>query len=88
MKFLCPNRNVFDIRCDGRDNTKEQYHCISIVVSSKTKWLGKKRENNLKDIILTSIAYWPTVGLLTNLQYYQKCEPMILIMWIKSKFVL
>ena len=48
MKFLCPNRNVFDIRCDGRDNTKEQCHCISIVVSSKTQWLGKKKGKQLE----------------------------------------
>ena len=28
------------------------------------------------------------VGLLLHLQYYQRCKPMILKMWVKSKFVL
>ena len=28
------------------------------------------------------------VGLLLHLQYYQRCEPIILKMWVKSKFVL
>ena len=29
-----------------------------------------------------------TLGLLLHLQYYQRCEPIILKMWVKSKFVL
>ena len=28
------------------------------------------------------------MDLLIHLQYYQRCEPMILKMWVKSKFVL
>ena len=29
-----------------------------------------------------------TGGLLLHLQHYQRCEPMMLEMWVKSKFVL
>ena len=29
--------------CDGRDNTKEQCSCISIMVPSKTEWFIKKK---------------------------------------------
>ena len=43
MKILYPNLNIFDVRFNGRDNTKEQCSCISIVVPSKTEWLGKKK---------------------------------------------
>ena len=43
MKFLYLNLNIFDTRCDGRDNTKNQCSCISIAVSSKTEWLDKKK---------------------------------------------
>ena len=44
-----------------------------------------------KHPLLLPYTYTPsikTVGLLLHLQYYQRCEPMILKMWIKSKFVL
>ena len=58
MNILYPNLNIFDIRCNCGENTKEQCSCISIVGSSKTEWLGKKRENNMKDVIRISIAYW------------------------------
>ena len=51
MKILYPNLNILDIRCDGRDNTKEQCRCISIVVSSKPEWLGKKDRKQHNDII-------------------------------------
>ena len=51
MKIIYPNLNIFDIRCDGRYKTKEQCSCISIsMVNSKAEWLGKKSENNMKDI--------------------------------------
>ena len=43
MKVLYLNLNFIDIRCDGRDNTKEQCSCISIVIPSKTEWLAKKK---------------------------------------------
>ena len=35
MKILYPNLNVLNITCDGKDNTKEQCGCMSIVVLSK-----------------------------------------------------
>ena len=44
-----------------------------------------------KDLLLLAYTYIPstsTVGLLLHLQHYQRCEPMILKMWVKSKFVL
>ena len=62
MKLLHPNLNILDIRWDGRDNTKEQCRCISFVVSSKTERLGKKSENNIKDIIGISIACCVFIG--------------------------
>ena len=37
---------------------------------------------------LCSVPYTYTVGLLLHLQYYQKCEPIILKVWLKCKFVL
>ena len=43
MKILYPNLNIPDIRCDGRDNAKEQCRYISFVVSSETERLGKKK---------------------------------------------
>ena len=43
MKTLYPNLNILDIRCDGRDNTKERCSCISIVVPSKREWFIKKK---------------------------------------------
>ena len=50
--------NIIDIRCDGKDNTKEQCSCISIVVFSKKNGWIKWRENSMKDIIEISNAYW------------------------------
>ena len=44
-----------------------------------------------KDLLLLAYTYIPstsTVGLLLHLQHYQRCELMILKMWVKSKFVL
>ena len=58
MKILYPNLTILNLRCDSRDNIKEQCSCISIVVHLKTGWFEKKRENNMKDIIRISIAYW------------------------------
>ena len=43
MKLLYPNPNILEIRCDVRDNIKEQCSCNSIAVSSKTEWLDKKK---------------------------------------------
>ena len=43
MKILYPNLNILDLMCDGRDNTEEQCSCVSIVVPSKSEWLGKKK---------------------------------------------
>ena len=48
MKILYPNLNILNLRCDSRFN----------VVDLKTEWFEKKRENNMKDIIRISIAYW------------------------------
>ena len=48
MKIPYTNLNVLNIRCDERDNTKEQLSCFSIAVPSKTEWtewLGKKKRN-------------------------------------------
>ena len=36
----------------------------------------------------TCIPSSSTAGLLLHLQHYQRCEPMMLEMWVKSKFVL
>ena len=58
MRILYRNLNILDIRCNARNNTKEQCSCISIVVPTKTEWLGKKRENSMMAIIGISIAYW------------------------------
>ena len=52
MKFLYLNLSIINIRCEGKDKTKEQWGCISIVVPSK-KMVG----NNVKDIIGVSNAY-------------------------------
>ena len=44
-----------------------------------------------KYLVLLPFNYKPsssTVGLIQHLQYYQKCEPIVLQMWVKSKFVL
>ena len=48
MKILYPNRNILDIRCDDRDNTKEQCSCLSIEVPPKTEWFVKKKEKQHK----------------------------------------
>ena len=37
MKIIDPNPNILDVRCDGRDNTKEQCRFIFIVIPSKTE---------------------------------------------------
>ena len=55
MKIIYPNLNVLNVRCDAKD--KEQRSFISIVVPSKTKWLGKKRKNKMKVIREISLAY-------------------------------
>ena len=35
--------NIYnDTKCDSKDNTKEQFSCISTVVLSKIEWFGKK----------------------------------------------
>ena len=44
MKILYPNLNILNTRCDDRDNKKEECCCISIVVSSKPEYLGKKKQ--------------------------------------------
>ena len=49
--------NVLDIRCDGRNNTKEQCSSISTVIPLKKNVWVKRSENNMKDIIGISIAY-------------------------------
>ena len=44
-----------------------------------------------KDLLFlpyTFISSFSTVGFLLHLQHYQRCEPMILKMLVKSKFVL
>ena len=43
MKIVYSNLHILDIRYNGRDDTKELCSCISIVVPSKTEWLGKKK---------------------------------------------
>ena len=48
MEILYSNLNILDIRSDGRDNTKKQCSCISIVIPSKTEWLGKEKSNQHK----------------------------------------
>ena len=58
MKILLMNLNLLDISCDGRDNTKEQCSCISLVIPLKQNGCVKRSENNMKDIIEISIAYW------------------------------
>ena len=58
MKIIYPNLNIFDIRCNCGENTKEQCSCISVVGPSKTEWLAKKRENKMKGIIRISVVYW------------------------------
>ena len=59
MKILYPNLNKLDIRCDGRDNIKEQRSCIFIVVPSKKERWVKRSKNNMKDIVgISIIAYW------------------------------
>ena len=35
MGILYPNLNILDIRCDGRDNIKDQSCCILIEIPSK-----------------------------------------------------
>ena len=49
---------MLHIKRDDRDNTKEQCHCISILIPLRTEWLSKKSENKMKDIIGISIIYW------------------------------
>ena len=56
MKVLCPELNIFDIRCDGRDDTKEQRNCISIVVLPKSEWLGKKQKKQHEGCTRISVA--------------------------------
>ena len=48
MEILYSNLNILDIRSDGRDNTKEQCSCNSIVIPSKIEWLGKEKSNQHK----------------------------------------
>ena len=56
MKILYPNLKNFDIRCDRKDNTKRamqlHFHC------EKQNGGVKRNENNMKDVIEISIAYW------------------------------
>ena len=89
---------------DSRDNTKEQCSCISIVmIPFKQNSCVKSSKNNMKDImgismdrgkdalLLLPYNYAPsssTVRLLLRVQCYQKCEPITLKLWVKSKFVL
>ena len=49
--------NVLDIRCDGRNNTKEHCGSISTVIPLKRNVWVKRSENNMKDIIGISTAY-------------------------------
>ena len=44
MRVLYPKLNIIDIRCDDRDDMKEQRNCISTVVLPKSEWLGKKQK--------------------------------------------
>ena len=48
--------NVVDIRCDGRNNTKECSSISTVIPLKKNVWV-KRSENNMKDIIGISIAY-------------------------------
>ena len=76
-----PNLNILGIRCDGRDNTKGQCGFNS--------WV-KRNENNMdiiglldrgKDPLLllyTYVSFSSNVCLLLHVQYYQRCEPMII----------
>ena len=36
MKILYPNVDIFDIRCDGRDNTKEKWS-----LQKQNSWVKK-----------------------------------------------
>ena len=58
MKIIYPILNILNIRCDGRDKTKELYSCISIVVASKRNDWVKWDKNNVKYIIGISYSYW------------------------------
>ena len=57
MKILYPNLDTLNVRCKGKNNSKEQCRCISVVVSSKKKSGVKWLENNVEDIIVIFNAY-------------------------------
>ena len=42
MKIIYPNLNIFDIRSDSRDITKEHCSYISIVIPLKKRMVGQK----------------------------------------------
>ena len=50
MNILYLNLNILNERFGGRDKTKEQRGCISIVFSSKKSGWVRWRESNIKDI--------------------------------------
>ena len=56
MKIFYPNLSILNIRCEGKDNTKEQCDCISIVLPSKRNGWVNLHKNNAKDIIRNSNA--------------------------------
>ena len=61
MKIIYLNLNIPNIRCDSRDNKKQQCSCISTATHSKIDWLEgwlKRSENNMKDIIGISVDHW------------------------------
>ena len=37
------NRNLFDIKCDCRDNTKNQLAAFPFLIPLKTEWSSKKK---------------------------------------------
>ena len=48
MKILYSNLNILNIRCDGKDNTKQQRRCVSTVVLSKKNGGVNRHENKVK----------------------------------------
>ena len=61
--------------------------CKSFNVKTLSKYLLDIGKNSLL-LTYTYYSFSSTVGLLLHVQYYQRCEPMILKGWVKSKFVL
>ena len=57
MKILHTKANILNIRCDSKDNAKDQCGCIPITVSSKRNGWVMRHKNNVKDILGISNAY-------------------------------